>query len=171
MIDGVFLLCEEGELVARDEYTGREMWRRAHGLTDTVCGPGCVLMRYLEVILRIDPVTGKELGAYEPPFPDAHWMAMAATEDGKTMYLVAGNKNGQGENWRATMAVNVADGNVLWTLGGPGKGTQRGGWSAIGDGIHLCAWGSRDRRTASRRSAGRDADIFTNARRGTTKEV
>ena len=129
LIDGVFLLVQGGDLVARDEYTGREMWRRAQGNTDTVCGPGSVLLRYMEVIVRLDPATGKELQAYKPPVPNAQWHSMAASEDGKTMYLVMGGKDDQKKDFRATLAVDVASGNVLWKVDG------MGGWSAIGDGI------------------------------------
>ena len=133
MIDGIFLLARGNDLVAYDEYTGREMWRRAHGRTDTVCGPGSVFMRYLEVIVRLDPGTGKELQSYRPPFPGTKWLAMAATCDGKTLHLVAGGK-ADGKDWRCIMAMDVAAGRILWTLGGPGKGTRWGGWNAIGDG-------------------------------------
>jgi len=129
MIDGVFLLVENGVLVARDQYTGREMWRREQGQTDTVCGPGSVLMRYMEVIVRLDPATGKEIQAYKPPVPNALWHAMSADPDGKTMYLVMGGKDAQQKDFRTTMAVDVASGNVLWKLDGVG------GWSAIGDGL------------------------------------
>ena len=29
------------------------------------------------------------------------------------------------------MAVDVVTGKIHWTLGGPGKGTRRGGWNVI----------------------------------------
>jgi len=134
MIDGVFLLVENGVLVARDQYTGREMWRREHGLTDTVCGPGSVLMRYLEIVVRLDPATGKEIQIYKPLTPNAQWLAMAADADGKTMYLVEGGKDAQQKDFRNTMAVDVASGNILW------KKEGLGGWVAIGDGLMYLFW-------------------------------
>ena len=144
MMDGVFFLYRGRDLVAYDQYTGREMWRRANGATDLVCGPGSVFLRYLEVIVRLDPATGKELQAYRPPFPDTKWHVMAATSDGKTLHLVAG-----GKDWRCIMAVDVASGNIRWTLGGPGKGTRWGGWRAIGDGyIYVMSGAAKgDKRT------------------------
>jgi len=145
MIDGIFLLCEGDDLVARDEYTGRETWRRGHGRTDTVCAPGSVFLRYLEVIVRLDPDTGKELHAYKPPFPDAQWLAMATTGDGKTLYLVAG-----ADDWRCMMAADVATGKIHWTLGGPGKPARWGGWNAIGLGyIYMLGGEAKDDRRAA----------------------
>jgi len=135
MIDGVFLLCEGANLVARDQYTGRKMWQRAHGRTDTVCDAGSVFMRYLEVIVRIDPSTGRELTSYKPPVPNAKWLNMAAAGDGKTIFLVMGGKDADKKDWRSMMGVDVASGNIIWSLGGPGKGTRWGGWNAIGDGF------------------------------------
>ncbi len=148
MIDGVFLLYRGGDLVAYDQYTGREMWRRANARTDLICGPGSVFLRYLEVIVRLDPGTGKELMSYKPPYPDpaAKWLAMAATRDGKTLHLVVGGK-ADGKDWRSMMAVDVPTGDVRWDLGGPDKGTRWGGWSAIGDGyIYMLGGAAKDAR-------------------------
>ena len=134
IIDGVFLLCEDANLVARDQYTGRKMWEREHGRTDTVCAPGSVFMRYLEVVVRVDPSTGKEIAAYKPPSPDAKWLAMAAAKDGATLYLVSGGKDADEKDWRSLMAVDVATGKVAWSRGGPGQGTRWGTGNAIGEG-------------------------------------
>jgi len=112
-----------------DQYTGRWLWRREHSLTDTCAGPGSVFQRYLEVIVRLDPWTGKVLSRWEPPFPEGKWTGMAADRDGKTLYLAAG-----GKEWSCVTAVDVATGKQHWTLGGPGRGKQWGGWSAISDG-------------------------------------
>ncbi len=38
MIDGVFFIYRGRDLAAYDQYTGREMWRRANGATDLVSG-------------------------------------------------------------------------------------------------------------------------------------
>jgi len=129
VVDGVLLLPEDdGAIAAYDQYTGRPLWRRAKSRTDTVAGPGSVLLRYLEVIVRLDPGSGKPLGEYRPPFEDGKWHAMAAARDGKTLYLVAG-----GKDWRCMTALDVATGKVRWSLGGPGQGMRWGGWQAIGE--------------------------------------
>jgi outer membrane protein assembly factor BamB len=128
VVDGVLLLPEDdGDLAAFDQYTGRPLWRRAKSRTDTVAGPGSVFLRYLEVVVRLDPGSGKVLGEYRPPFKDSKWHALAAARDGKTLYLVAG-----GKDWRRMMALDVANGKTLWSLGGPGQGTRWGAWHAIG---------------------------------------
>ena len=126
IIDGVFLLHQGGALIARDAYTGREMWRRDRSNTDTVCGFGSVFLRYLEVVVRLDPSTGKELDAYKPPFPDSQWQKIAASRDGKTVFLVAA-----GKDVHCTMGVDVATGNILWQRN---KNEGWGGWGVIGDG-------------------------------------
>jgi len=129
VIDGVFLLPEGGLLVAYDQYTGRELWRREHSQTDTVAPPGSVFLRYLEVVARVDPWTGESLKEYRPPFAGGQWRMMAASPDGQTLYLAAGSKE-----WNCIQAMDVASGTARWTLGGPGKGTRWGGWNAVGDG-------------------------------------
>jgi len=127
IVDGVLLIPEEdGALAAYDQYTGRPLWRRAHSKTDTVAGPGGVFLRYLEVVVRLDPGSGKVVREYRPPFEDAKWLAMAAGRDGKRLYLVAG-----GTDWRCMTALDAATGKALWSLGGPGKGMQWGAWHAI----------------------------------------
>ena len=128
VVDGILLLPEDdGNLAAFDQYTGRPLWRRARSRTDTVAGPGSVFLRYLELVVRLDPGSGKALGEYRPPFEDSKWHAMAAARDGKTLYLVAG-----GKDWRCMTALDVATGKPLWKLGGPGQGTRWGAWHAIG---------------------------------------
>ncbi len=129
VVDGILLLPEGTTLTGYDQYTGRELWRRENGHTDTVAAPGSVFLRYLEVVIQIDPATGRTLQEYHPPFTGGKWTAMAADRDGKTLYLAAG-----GEQWNCTLAMDVAGGKPRWTLGGPGKEKQWGAWSAIGDG-------------------------------------
>jgi outer membrane protein assembly factor BamB len=134
--DGV-LVCQYQNYIDRkitwtqgfDQYTGRRLWRREHSLTDTCAGPGSVFQRYLEVIVRLDPWTGKELSRHKPPFTDGKWTGMAAGPDGKTLYASAG-----GKEWSCILALDVATGKQNWMLGGPGKGKQWGLWSALSDG-------------------------------------
>ncbi|MFP6872631.1 MAG: PQQ-binding-like beta-propeller repeat protein [Verrucomicrobiales bacterium] len=142
MIDGVFLLCKGTDLHAYDEYTGRELWSRGQGRTDTVCGPGSVFLRYLEVIVRLNPATGEEIQAYLPPFEGGKWNVMAAAENGETLYLVAGGKSKDDKKWSSMMAVDVVSGKPNWMLGGPGEDRQWSGWSAIGDGYMYMITGS-----------------------------
>jgi len=112
-----------------DQYTGRRLWRRDNAQTDTCAGRGSIFQRYLEVIVRLDPWTGKVLARWKPPFTEGKWTGMAADRDGKTLYVSAG-----GKQWSCIMAVDPATGRPRWTLGGPGRGKQWGLWSAISDG-------------------------------------
>ncbi len=129
IVDGVLLLPEGTTLIGYDQYTGRELWRRENGHTDSVAAPGSVFLRYLEVVARLDPATGETLQEYLPPFTGGKWNAMAADRDGKTLYLAA-----SGEQWNCTLAIDTASGKPRWTLGGQEKEKQWGAWSAIGEG-------------------------------------
>ncbi|NQU23940.1 MAG: PQQ-binding-like beta-propeller repeat protein [Candidatus Nealsonbacteria bacterium] len=135
VVDGVLLLPEGTTLIGYDQYTGRELWRREQSNTDAVAAPGSVFLRYLEVVVRLDPATGKTLQEYRPPYTGGKWTAMAADRDGKTLYLAAGTEHlaAGTEQWNCILAIDVADGKPRWTLGGPGKEKQWGAFSAIGN--------------------------------------
>lgn len=126
LIDGVLVNQYVGKTEAFDAYTGRDLWRLDH-ITDTVAGPGGVYLRFLEMIVRLEPRSGKPLAEYKPPF--GQWKAMAVTADGAMLYAIAGEKD-----LSAIVAIEVQSGRVAWTLGGPGAPRQWGGWSALSDG-------------------------------------
>jgi outer membrane protein assembly factor BamB len=129
IVDGILLIPQEdGSLAAYDQYTGRALWRRGHSRTDTVAGPGSVFLRYEELVVRLDPSTGKVLREYLPSVKDSKWHAMAASRDGKTLYLIAG-----GKDWRGMTALDAMSGKPRWSLGGPGQAMRWGRWGAIGD--------------------------------------
>lgn len=141
--DGVFFLYKDSDMVAHDQYTGRELWRFKNGRTDMAAAPGSLFLRFLEVIVRLDPYTGKELARYAPPFPNGQWDMMAPDRDGKTLYLASGvGKSAEegSKKWRCVTAMDVVTGKPHWILGGPDADKQWGGWNAIGDG-YLYGWG------------------------------
>ena len=102
-----------------DQYTGRQLWRREKSLTDTVAAPGSIFQRYLEVIVRLDPWTGKVLAQYLPPGKDAKWDKMAASEDGETLYCLSAGR---------IFPLDVETGKPRWSS------DKWGNWSAISDG-------------------------------------
>ena len=116
-----------------DQYTGRQLWRRPNSMTDTIAQPGSLFQRFLEVIVQIDPWTGKEIRRYLPPFEGGHWSAMAAESDGSRFYLRCSGKKDE-KDWAFIMAVDPVTGKPLWNLGGPDQPEQWPAWNAIADG-------------------------------------
>ena len=145
--DGVFFLYKDYDLVAHDQYTGRELWRRGKSRTDMAAAPGSLFLRFFEVVVRLDPFTGKELQRFPPPFEGGQWDMMAPDREGETLYLAAGvvkgtEKDGEtdAEKWKCVLAMDLAAGKPRWILGGPDSKKQWGGWNAIGDG-YIYGWG------------------------------
>ncbi|MFP6613278.1 MAG: PQQ-binding-like beta-propeller repeat protein, partial [Pirellulales bacterium] len=141
--DGVFFLYRGGDLVAHDQYTGRELWRREKSRTDMAAAPGNLFLRFLEEIVLLDPYTGKERARYLPPFDGGQWNMMAPDREGKTLFLAAGSAQSDEKNakkWSCVLALDVRSGKPRWILGGPNAEKQWGGWNAIGDG-YLYGWG------------------------------
>ncbi len=115
-----------------DQYTGRQLWQRPNSMTDTIAQPGSIFQRFLEVIVQIDPWTGKEIRRYFPPLEGGHWSAMAAESDGSRFYLRSSGKKDE-KDWAIIMAVDPVSGKPLWSLGGPGQPEQWPTWNAIAD--------------------------------------
>ena len=90
----------------------------------------------MEAILRLDPGTGKELQSYKAPAGGGQWQAMAASRDGKMLYLVAGT------GWRSTMGVDVASRERPLAAGRAGQERALEGWTVIGDGYIYCLGGA-----------------------------
>jgi outer membrane protein assembly factor BamB len=116
-----------------DQYTGRKLWRRPNSVTDTVAAHGAIFQRYLEVIVQLDPWTGKEVKRMMPPFSPGKWTGMAADRDGKTLYLHASGTTEEKKDWSCVLGFDIPSGNVIWNLGGPKVEKQWGRWSSISD--------------------------------------
>jgi len=127
IVDGVLLNHFKGKTEAFDAYTGRELWH-ADLVTDTVAGPGSVFFRTPTTIQRVDPHSGRALAEFPAPLAGG-WTDAAVAADGTMLYGLAIDKDVS-----AVVAIEVASGRTLWTLGGPGAPRQWGGWSAIADG-------------------------------------
>ena len=141
IVDGV-LVCQFQDYIFKektytegyDQYTGRRLWRREKSMTDTIAAPGSIFQRFLEVLVQIDPWTGKEIRRYLPPFKNGQWSGMSADSDGKTLYLSSNGKDANEKDWSCILGLNTGTGEVLWILGGPGKEKQWSRWNSISDG-------------------------------------
>jgi outer membrane protein assembly factor BamB len=115
--------------VAHDQYTGRELWKIPHSMTDTCAAPGSIFQRYMEMVVHLEPWTGRVIKHFRPLVKEGRWHGMAAAPDGETLYLLS-----KAKDWSRVLAVDVKTGNVRWTKGGPDAKEQWGGWAAISDG-------------------------------------
>jgi outer membrane protein assembly factor BamB len=139
LMDGVLIhqtttmFDKQGYVEGYDQYTGRRLWRLKNGVTDTVAAHGAIFLRYLEHIVQLDPWTGKQMRAIQPPF-GGDWSKMAADRDGKTLYLLAQGTDAKKKRWACALAYDIPKGAVIWSNGGPDQPKQGEGWSAISDG-------------------------------------
>ena len=147
MVDGVLVhhvttvFDTIGHTEGYDQYTGRRLWRMKGGVTDTVGAHGAIIQRYFEILVQLDPWTGKVVRKIGVPFVGAKWTGMGVDRNGRTLYLVASGEGAEKQQLSCVIAYDIPSGRVMGKLGGPGETEQWGGWSAISDGRMYFAGG------------------------------
>lgn len=132
VVNGLLVVPEPNALEVCDQYTGRRLWRREIGSVGVSIAASSthIYARIQHVMVKLDIMTGEEVGTYLSAFGKEHgWGWFAVSDDGKTIYGSAGGGIFASE-------MESGQGNILWQVGGP-KADEKdrlGGLITMGDG-------------------------------------